>query len=402
MVSFKEYIEKKYSEFGERANVKKLNLTEGNFEGKINFAGLGFDNLEKIICWQEQVVNTNLEGLNADKLISIETKKSENTSKEPTVLLPRHIYIKIDNNKYLSRENSEWFSFSKQDPDQYCRFFVANLDKNKIALQADDGRWLSFKEPNGKPQVQVIEEFARQNCQFTIIHDSENQIYLKATDGLFLGADESVWWLMSGKNFADKNCKFFISGAQISREIKNVEYKVSQSVIKETKPLIVLEAEVKNDSSSETKQTLSYSYNKSEKGTWNNSSGMEIGTKTVFEAEIPFLKAGREIGFSENHLHEWGGTKSKEEKITSSTEVSVPAKSARKVKVFVNQSEINIPFSYSEYLKNLDGSEDYTRKTNGIYKNLETYKIDVQVEDIKINEKQETQELESWIQIPFK
>jgi hypothetical protein len=109
---------------------------------------------------------------------------------------------------------------------------------------------------------------------------------------------------MSGKNFADKNCKFFISGAQISREIKNVEYKVSQSVIKETKPLIVLEAEVKNDSSSETKQTLSYSYNKSEKGTWNNSSGMEIGTKTVFEAEIPFLKAGREIGFSENHLHE--------------------------------------------------------------------------------------------------
>jgi hypothetical protein len=63
--------------------------------------------------------------------------------------------------------------------------------------------------------------------------------------------------------------------------------------------------------------------------------------------------------------------------------------------VFVNQSEINIPFSYSEYLKNLDGSEDYTRKTNGIYKNLETYKIDVQVEDIKINEKQETQELES-------
>jgi hypothetical protein len=33
---------------------------------------------------------------------------------------------------------------------------------------------------------------------------------------------------------------------------------------------------------------------------------------------------------------------------------------------------------------------------------LETYKIDVQVEDIKINEKQETQELESWIQIPFK
>jgi hypothetical protein len=50
MVSFKEYIEKKYSEFGERANVKKLNLTEGNFEGKINFAGLGFDNLEKIIC----------------------------------------------------------------------------------------------------------------------------------------------------------------------------------------------------------------------------------------------------------------------------------------------------------------------------------------------------------------
>jgi hypothetical protein len=52
-------------------------------------------------------VNTNLEGLNADKLISIETKKSENTSKEPTVLLPRHIYIKIDNNKYLSRENSE-------------------------------------------------------------------------------------------------------------------------------------------------------------------------------------------------------------------------------------------------------------------------------------------------------
>jgi hypothetical protein len=78
--------------------------------------------------------------------------------------------------------------------------------------------------------------------------------------------------------------------------------------------------------------------------------------------------------------HEWGTSEGTTATIASSTEVEVPAGKKAKVTVIVQQSLLEVEFSYKQTIVWLHGETETFERT-GIYKNLESYLVEVKVEN---------------------
>jgi hypothetical protein len=168
----------------------------------------------------------------------------------------------------------------------------------------------------------------------------------------------------------------------LKKEIVKIEYNLDAWKKTEVTPEVALSASVQNPGTADVTQTLSYEYTKSEQGTWNNSAGVEIGVATAFSAGIPLIgEVGVEISTQASYNHEWGGSTGKEKKISSNTQVVVPARSKGKVKVIVKKALLSLPFSYTERRTYLNGKVEESVVKTGIYQNVESYDVDVQTYD---------------------
>jgi hypothetical protein len=228
--------------------------------------------------------------------------------------------------------------------------------------------------------------------ELTFMHTTGNSLYIRTTplsiDGnltsyfvtseLFGFHKDS---LMMSTHTLD-TALFEIAEPVIKKEIYDVKYDIPNTPVDDSPPLIALNTTVRNDSSSaETKQTLTYSYSKSEVGTWNNTAGIELGMKTEVKCKVPFLAEGRvEVSASASYSHEWGGSTGTEKVIGSSTEVTVPPGKKGKALVLIKQAEINVGFSYKEKIIYSSGETRVLDK-KGTYYNVESYGVDVQVGD---------------------
>eukprot|EP01121_Diplochlamys_sp_Union-15-3_P005668 TRINITY_DN159_c0_g1_i1.p1 TRINITY_DN159_c0_g1~~TRINITY_DN159_c0_g1_i1.p1 ORF type:complete len:316 (-),score=68.94 TRINITY_DN159_c0_g1_i1:53-970(-) len=295
-------------------------------------------------------------------------------------ILPPKITLQADSNQYLTRWEANGLKFAKSEPDQYCVFNVNRLSKAKIALQADNKQWLTRYGDPGE-EIQAHKDNIDECCKFGILFLGKNLIALKGNNGKWL----SRWdvGLSAGKDTIDQYCKFKVGEPLISKEIVDVKYNTSASKISQLSPLVALETTVSNPSSVDVNQTLTYEYEKSETGTWNNSAGIEIGVTTSFKTGVPFLAEGQvEVSTNASYSHEWGGESGITKKVSSSTSVTVPANSSCKAKVLILQANIDVPFTFKTKRTYIDGTVE-KQPGKGIYNNVESFSVKVDTSDIK-------------------
>lgn len=107
-----------------------------------------------------------------------------------------------------------------------------------------------------------------------------------------------------------------------------------------------LSTSVRNDSDGEANQTLTYSYEKSKVGTWNNTAGVTLGVSTTFSAGIPFvISAEFEVSVSASYSHEWGGEVGETETISSPTTVTVPPQEKAQATIIIRNAQIDVGFT---------------------------------------------------------
>lgn len=142
-----------------------------------------------------------------------------------------------------------------------------------------------------------------------------------------------------------------------------------------------LSTSVRNDSDGEANQTLTYSYEKSKVGTWNNTAGVTLGVSTTFSAGIPFvISAEFEVSVSASYSHEWGGEVGETETISSPTTVTVPPQEKAQATIIIRNAQIDVGFTYKEKILWMNGQSEENVKS-GVYKNVDSWHVDVQLDN---------------------
>ncbi|PBK93639.1 Aerolisin/ETX pore-forming domain-containing protein [Armillaria gallica] len=300
---------------------------------------------------------------------------------DTTYLLPKWVYIRDRNGRYLSvrpgpvyntltfREGDADITSAFQAVPQGSRYRFQGSNSNYI-MRYYNG-WLSCDNPETGASYQIITA-------------TGNYVYLKdnyAGPACFPSSDLDKDGSPICYDYIKDSSRFEIIQAAIKNEIFDVNYDISGAQIREATPVIALSTSVRNDSDGDANQTLTYSYEKSKVGTWNNTAGVTIGVSTSFEAGVPFVASAEfEVSVSASYSHEWGGEEGETETISSSTTVTVPPKKKARATIIIRNAQIDVGFTYKERILWTNGQSEENVKS-GVYKNVDSWHVDVQLDN---------------------
>ena len=295
------------------------------------------------------------------------------------IILPKWVYIKDRDGRYLAVRSGHIYAnitFQNGDPDLNCAFEAVPT-----------GPQYTFKGKGGGCIIRYYSGWyscsVGSTISFHIITATGNLVYLKDNYGspLFMSNELNDSGAPVAHDYINESSQFEILAASIKNEITDVQYNIPDGKVREAAPLIALSTSVRNDSDGSVNQTLTYSYEKSSVGTWNNTAGIEIGAKTSFSAGVPFVASAQfEISVSASYSHSWGGQEGEKETITSSTTVTVPPKKKARATIIVRNAQIDVGFTYTQEILWSNGQSEKSVK-NGIYKNVDSWHVDVELDN---------------------
>ena len=288
----------------------------------------------------------------------------------------------------MSIDSSNSLVCNKDKPDANCMFEVIPDSPSIMGVK--------FKGANGLLIAQFYGDDGWFRCEdppylghpFDPIHVKGNEFYFYTR---YVNDHEYItnrrhpkYDGLAASPYANDDCLFTVSEPIISKEIHDVVYDLPKAVMADVSPLIALSTTVRNDSkTSDISRTLPYSYTRSKVGTWNNAAGVEIGAEPSFSAGVPFIESvDLKISVTPSYSHKWGGSEGTEETISSSTEITIPAGKKGEVDVLVKRKKLDVSFTYKETIIYKDGKTK-TNDKKGVYDNIESYTVDVQVGDWK-------------------
>lgn len=317
---------------------------------------------------------------------------SASGSNSSSIVLPPIITLKL-NGKYArlmgrfgGSQNIE-LSDTEDGSEYETHFKVEKLSDDTFAFKnMYNQQWLSCIN-RGTPEgtfdrIEAAKTEIDYACKFKVIITGDNKLCLQAYNGKFIGLSYlyGINYLLPNQSSINQYSSFEVGEPLVKKEIIHINYDLPLALKTEVTPDVVMEAKVSNPSLQTVSQTLSYEYTKSEEGTWNNSAGVEVGVATTFKAGIPFLAEGEiEVSVTGSYSHEWGGSTGIEKKITSSTQVNLNPQSEGTARVTVKKALISIPFSYIERRTYLDGTVEDREVKTGVYENVESYYVEVDV-----------------------
>ena len=305
------------------------------------------------------------------------------------IVFPEFVNLTDINGNYISVTDSRGsLSCDKQQPDADCVFELVPYSRDSYRLKGSNGRYMRRFYEQGKTSTFCCYDIVPGLSVYEIILVKDNQVYIhqtQTTDPMYITnryAELGQFRGLAATYYAGSDCLFTISEPIISKEITSVVYDIPTALMTDVPPLVALHTTVRNDSqTSDVQQTLGYSYMRSKVGTWNNAAGIEIGAEMSFSAGVPFISSvDFSIHITASYTHEWGGSVGEQETVSSSTQITVPAGKKGTATVIVKRQEIDVPFTCKQKTVYLDGTTKYTDK-NGVYNNVESYSVDVQVGD---------------------
>jgi len=170
--------------------------------------------------WIEDISNERnmlgQEGLNNSQIDYYKSRIE--FKKPPQVIYLKHVYT----GKYLSRvarKSSDYIEPSKDKPDVFCEFNVTVLSTNKIAMNADNGKYLGRVERKNpvdkKHNINSIEPTKpklSRFCEFVVTSLDDGTVTFRADNDKYWRDIRTDGWdvIDASGNGIDDNCKFLI------------------------------------------------------------------------------------------------------------------------------------------------------------------------------------------------
>ena len=98
----------------------------------------------------------------------------------------------------------------KEAIDIYSQFLIIPLNDNQIAMQSENGKYLSrILQGHNKSFIQAVKDEIDIYSKFTVNYEAENLITLKADNGEYLHSGDDTF--IQTKSNLEDSCRFYIS-----------------------------------------------------------------------------------------------------------------------------------------------------------------------------------------------
>lgn len=311
---------------------------------------------------------------------------SSNRSPVPPLILPRFVYIQSRDNKYLSVKrdsNLGILEFSKSTADHTCLFEPSfSKEQGGWCFKGYNDGW--FIRIRGRDEIRC--NVSHPGSWFKLLHIAQASgggavVLMKYNAELYASAvsvsDDSRVCRKLILDEASEYSKIQLRGAILKQEIYDIRYNIDKAQIQQLDPHVALNGTVVNDLDHEQKKVLSYSYTKSEVGTWNHAVGAELGFETTFKAGVPFIaEGGGKISVSASYTHQWGKEVGTSTTVTATAEVTVKGNSKAQVTILVKRGTLDVHFTYKRKVLYANGVRE-EKEEKGIYHNVDSYHVHV-------------------------
>ncbi|KAK4254440.1 hypothetical protein QN277_009824 [Acacia crassicarpa] len=140
----------------------------------------------------------------------------------------------------------------------------------------------------------------------------------------------------AGVSTISKEAQMEVEELVISREIYNVNFRLSDSRIHSQNVLTIATQDAINVTPIPKNVKLKFSYKKTESSTWDASVSLKLGVKANFKAGVPFIVGGKiEILTEFSGAYKWGETKETSNIVETECKVIVPPMTTVRVSLLV-------------------------------------------------------------------
>ncbi|KAL0538182.1 hypothetical protein IC582_027185 [Cucumis melo] len=305
-------------------------------------------------------------------------------------ILPQHVVFKGDNNKYLKIHN--------QDSHDFLRFLLDDPQDSSVQQEVvitSDGK-IRIKGPNNKfwrasPNwIWIDSTDTSSNNQATVFQPckiSNNVICLRNLGNNMFCSRTSADWkesCLSANDHAMSNySRLTVEEAVLSREIYNVQYRLSDGRIYGENILAVDFQGAMNGSDEVNHMDFNFSYEEEESQCWSSTVGMKLAYTMTIEAGIPLIMDTNIVmsgGISESYT--WGQTNKKSTPKKTPYSLEVQPRTSVKVSAMLTKGYCDVPFSYTQRDILVDGQTRITEHDDGLFTGFNCYNFHYQSEDV--------------------
>jgi hypothetical protein len=295
------------------------------------------------------------------------------------MVLPDKIYLMNSDGQYYSCSGGV-VTVEKTFPDSSCMVTVEYLpnNPNEFYLRTCEGAYFQYhklpRKGNHIDHKVNPKEPKKRPITFSLLDlEEEDTFIFRSSNGAFMTLRVNAKNRITLGGF--EHAKIKVGDPAIKKLITNLAYDLETSTITDLSPEVVLKTAVRNDSPSDSFQTITYSYIVSNIGSWTNRVGAALPPNVV-GSQIPCLVDGI-IAIAQNYSE----MLSKFETKTATSTISVSAKTKGVATVLIYKAIIHVPFTYTEQIWYQSGSFEKLSK-QGAYKSNVTYGVDIELTDL--------------------
>ncbi|MCO5611617.1 hypothetical protein L7F22_065871 [Adiantum nelumboides] len=316
---------------------------------------------------------------------------------EYPVVLPRYIFLKGNNGKYMHsyiEHSLNWLKFHGDDPGNlYGTSEVVHLLDGSLAFynpQVDrfwrnSTNWIWTDSSRS-------DALTNTRCHFEPIKLSRSMLALRNKFNNLICKRLTDYWescLNAGaSSTSDATTHLTVSEAANGRQVFNVKYLLNLASTSEEMPLAVGYGSSVNNSSFMTDLVVRVSITQSvsKSYTFSNSFTFSQSVSTEFKAGIPFFGEGTvtvQVGLEQSFSNEWGETTERAiEFETQHIVKDVPPGGRASVTVICSTAKMRIPFTYKSKETAPDGTDRPTQDfVDGFFEGVDAYKIEAVISD---------------------
>lgn len=273
------------------------------------------------------------------------------------VVLPQYVAFKGDNHMYLRARYTEGHNYLDFTASDVADSLVVNTVFPNYAdgtVRIKSNHWNKFwrRSPNWIWADSTDTTGNNRDTLFRVVQLSGYIALQNMGNSKFckrLSADGKTQSLNAAVSTITAEAKIRVVEAVLSREIYNVEFKLSEARIYNEKPLSIPSVTSINRTSQQHTKKLTLTYEETESKTWTSTVSLKIGVTTSFRAGVPIIADGKvEVSTEFSGAYEWGASITKTTTHEVAYEVIVPAMTKVTLRAAVTQGSVDVPFSYTQ------------------------------------------------------
>lgn len=305
------------------------------------------------------------------------------------VILPKHVLFKGDNGNYLRARKGGWLEFVANDPTDWRVHHISTLVPNtgdvrllsprfNLYWQRISNDWLRC-DAGETGQQNLLNSIFRpvrqtsssQGTTIALLNTTNNRYCQRWTSGGNAGRIRA-----SALNIPS-NALLTVEEAVRDREISNIRYHIEDARTYDMIPIRSVPQIVYNYGHSEAITKVGFSYLEVMEDMFSSSHSWKLSVTTTVKVRfIPKIVEGKlTANASYSGEVKWSKKNRSEERITSSTNAPVPARSITRVTLVVAQGSMDVPYSYKQRDVLMDGSLDIKDMHDGLFSGLNTFEL---------------------------